>query len=174
MDHSLRSKDQLNVYQNDWNLECYASMAKLLRSKKKAKKQDLSTVTLSYLHSKHNSFKTKHQKRLKILFDSGCGATLIHHSLVHRLKQCNNIPSNWSTKAGNFKTTKTYRVHFTLPAFHEKCNISWTAFVDNTYKLTSRYDMIIGRDLISELGMTFHFDTLSMEWDNATTPMVDP
>jgi hypothetical protein len=34
--------------------------------------------------------------------------------------------------------------------------------------------MIIGRDLISELGMTFRFDTLMMEWDNATTPMVDP
>ena len=34
--------------------------------------------------------------------------------------------------------------------------------------------MIIGRDLISELGMTFHFDTLSMEQDNATTPMIDP
>ena len=34
--------------------------------------------------------------------------------------------------------------------------------------------MIIGRDLISELGMTFPFDTLLMEWDNATTPMIDP
>ena len=34
--------------------------------------------------------------------------------------------------------------------------------------------MIIGRDLISELGMTFCFDTLLMEWDNATTPMIDP
>ena len=34
--------------------------------------------------------------------------------------------------------------------------------------------MIIGRDLISELGMTFHLVTLMMEWDNATTPMVDP
>ena len=46
--------------------------------------------------------------------------------------------------------------------------------MDNTDKLTSRYDMIIGRDLISELGMTFHFDNLMMEWDNSTTSMVDP
>ncbi len=145
-----------------------SSMAKLLRPKKKAKKQDLSTVTLGYLHSKHNSFKMKHQKRLKILFDTGCGATLIHHSLVHRLKQKDNKPLNWSTKAGSFKTTKTCKVHFTLPAFHEKRNISWTAYVDNTDKLTSRYNMIIGRDVISELGMTFCFDTLMMEWDNAT------
>ena len=46
--------------------------------------------------------------------------------------------------------------------------------MDYTDKLTSRYDMIIGRDLISELGMTFCFDTLTMERDNATTPMIDP
>ena len=163
MGQSLSSKNQLNVYHTDWNLECYASMAKLLRPKKKAKKQDLSTVTLGCLHSKHKNFKTKHQKRLKILFDTGCGATLIHHSLVHRLKQHNNQLSNWSTKVGSFKTTKTCIVHFTFPAFHDKHNISWTAYVDNTDKLTSRYDMIIGRDLISELGMTFCFDTLRME-----------
>src|SRR5688572_26634410 len=167
MDHSLSSKNLLNVYQT--NLECYASMAELLRPKKKAKVRDLSTVTLDYLHNKHNSFKTKHQKRLKILFDTGCGATLIHHSLVQRLKQKDDKPSNWSTKAGSFKTTKTCKVHFTFPAFHEKHNISWTAFVNNTGKLTSRYDMIIGRDSISELGMTFPFNTLLMEWDNATT-----
>src|SRR5688500_9052128 len=34
--------------------------------------------------------------------------------------------------------------------------------------------MIIGRDLISELGMTFRFNDHLMEWDNATTPMLDP
>ena len=117
MGYSLSSKNQLNVYQNDWSLECYASMAKLLRPKKKTKKQDLSPVTLGYLHSKHNSFKTKHQKRLKILFDTGCGATLIHHSLVCRLKQKDNKPSNWSTKVGSLKTTKTCKVHFALSVF---------------------------------------------------------
>jgi hypothetical protein len=174
MGHSLISNEMLNVYTNDWTLECYVSMAEMLRPKKKVEKHDLSTITLGHLHSKHNIFKTKHQKRLKILFDTGCGATLIHHSLVRRLKQKDDKPSNWSTKAGSFKTTKTCKVHFTLPAFHEKRNISWTAYVDNTDKLTSRYDMIIGRDLISELGMTFRFDTLMMEWDNATTPMIDP
>src|SRR5688500_13588077 len=172
MDHSLSSKDLLNVYQK--NLECYASMAELLRPKKKAKVRDLSTITLGYLHSKHNSFKMKHQRRVKILFDTGCGATLIHHSLVQRLKQKDDKPSNWSTKARSFKTNITCKVHFTLPAFHKERNISWTAFVDNTDKLTSRYDMIIGRDLISELGMTFWFNDHLMEWDNATTPMLDP
>ena len=149
-------------------------MAEMLRPKKKAKKQHLSTITLGYLHSKHNSFKVKHTKRMKILFDTGCGATLIHHSLVKNLKQKEDKPSNWSTKAGSFKTTKTYKINFILPAFHEKRNISWTAFVDESEKESSRYDMIIGRDLLEELGINFLFSEQMMEWDNATTPMQDP
>ena len=34
--------------------------------------------------------------------------------------------------------------------------------------------MIIGRDLLAELGINFMFKEQLMEWDNATTPMQDP
>jgi len=34
--------------------------------------------------------------------------------------------------------------------------------------------MIIGRDLLNELGMNFLFSTNLMEWDNASTPMLYP
>ena len=87
MSHSLNSRQQLNVYHNNpADLECYALMANILRPTKKAKTTPtLSTITLGILHSKKNSFKQKHQKRVKILFDTGCGATLIHHSLVGKL-----------------------------------------------------------------------------------------
>src|SRR5687767_12227026 len=130
MGHSLSSKNQLDVYNKEqWKVECYVSMAQLFRPTKKVKRQDLLTITLGYLHSKHNSFRAKHQQRVKILFDTGCGATLIHHSLVKRLKQRDNKLSNWSTKAGSFRMTKTCKINLTLPAFHEKQNISWTTFV---------------------------------------------
>src|SRR5688500_6322583 len=176
MGHSLNSKSQLNVYLNSpADLECYAFMATLLRPTKKAKtKPTLSTITQGVLNSKKNSFKPIFHKRLKILFDTGCGATLIHQSLVGRLTLQMDRPSNWSTKAGNFRTTKTAKLNFTLPAFHEHRNISWTTFVDETDKLSSRYDMIIGRDLLDELGMNFLFSTNLMEWYNASTPMLDP
>src|SRR5687768_3495790 len=71
------------------------------------------------------SFNLKHQKRVKILFDTGCGATLIHHSLDGKLPLQMDRLSNWSTKAGNFRTTKTCKINFVLPAFHEGRNISW-------------------------------------------------
>ena len=99
MDHSLSSKPQLNVYHNSpADLECYAVMATLLRPSKKAKtKPTLSTITLGMLNSKKNSFKLKHQRRVEKLFDTGCGATLIHHSLVEKLSIWTDRPSNWST-----------------------------------------------------------------------------
>ena len=149
-------------------------MADILRPKKKAKKQDLSTITLGYLHSKGKSMKVKHMKRIRILFDTGCGATLINHSMVERLQQKQEKPCNWNTKAGSFQTSKTCKIKFTLPAFHKHRNISWKAFVDETDTLSSRYDMIIGRDLLEELGINFLFKEHLMEWDNATTPMLDP
>ena len=122
MGHSLHSKPQLHVYNTPADLECYASMATILRPTKKAK-PTLSTITLGILHSKKISFKKKHQKRVKILFDTGCGATLIHHSLLGKLPLQTDRPSNWSTKAGNFSTTMTCKLNFALPAFHEHRNI---------------------------------------------------
>jgi hypothetical protein len=176
MAHNKRTKIEnfVDTYPKSPDFECYVSMAEMLRPKKKPKKKQLSTITLGYLHTKRGSLKEKNQKRIKILFDTGCGATLIHHSLVEKLKTKKTKPSNWSTKAGSFQTTRTCKIKFTMPAFHEKRDICWKAYVDETDKLSSRYDMIIGRDLLDELGINFLFSENLMEWDNATTPMLDP
>ena len=34
--------------------------------------------------------------------------------------------------------------------------------------------MIIGQDLLGELGINFMFKEQMMQWDTATTPMIDP
>src|SRR5688500_11263884 len=116
MGYSISSKSQLNVYENTSDdLECYASMATILRPLKKATTTpNLSTITLAILHSKRNSLKQKHQRRVKILFDAGCGATPIHHSLVGKLLLQMDTLSNWDTKACSFRTTITCRLIFIL------------------------------------------------------------
>jgi hypothetical protein len=38
---------------------------------------------------------------------------------------------------------------------------------------TDRYDMITGRDLLEELGINFLFKEHLMEWNNATTPILE-
>ena len=151
--------------------ECHASTAELLRPKKKQRKEQLSSISLGYLFSRKGSTKTKDLKRMKILFDSGCGATLINQSLLKKLKTKKTETTQWVTKSGTFKTCCTSKIKFQLTAFHPNRDIEWTAFVDESPSDMSRYDMIIGRDLMHEIGMDILFSTSQMRWDNATVPM---
>jgi hypothetical protein len=98
----------------------------------------------------------------------------IAYKLVNKLKKTKAPPTNWTTKAGNLKTDQKVKVKFMLPAFHENRDIEWTCYVDESDDNLSRYDMIIGRDLIRELKMNFLFSEKLMVWDNASTPMRSP
>ena len=109
---------------------------------------------------------------MKVLFDTGCGSTLINHKLVKELKQTREKKTKWRTKAGKFTTSNKCNVTFNLPAFHEHREITWNCYVDPTEPNTiCNYDMIIGRDLMHEIGINILFKEGIMEWDNATTPM---
>jgi hypothetical protein len=77
-------------------IECFASTAELLRPKKKAKIEDLSTITIGYIKDKN----TNDKKLMRILFDSGCSATLINKRFVRHWKKKDLKPIKWSTKAG--------------------------------------------------------------------------
>jgi len=156
-------------------LECYVSTAQLLQQKAVAQKpKNVSTITLGYIHSRKGSKKPKHEKRLRILFDTGCGGTLINKKFVKDLKSQKVTGTTWSTKAGQFETNHKCKITFNLPEFHTGRDITWTAYVDESKSDLSRYDMIIGRDLLDELGMDFLFSQGLMVWDNASVPMRDP
>ena len=61
-----------------------------------------------------------------------------------------------------------------MPEFHLNREIEWSAYVDDNSALQSRYDLIIGRDMLNELGIDFLFSTGQMCWDNATVYMRSP
>jgi len=60
-----------------------------------------------------------------------------------------------------------------MPEFHQNKEIKWEMYVDESKHGSSRYDMIMGRDLMTELGFKIDFKTGHMEWDNAIVPMHD-
>jgi hypothetical protein len=76
---------------------------------------------------------------------------------------------------GNFNITKTEFVTFSLPEFNLKKQmcISWAFQVDDRSESSSTYDMIIGRDLLGELGIIMNFNYHSVTWDTDTIPMKD-
>jgi hypothetical protein len=114
------------------------------------------------------------KQKLRVLFDSGCRATLINERFVRHWKKTESKSTKWSTKGGSFKTKRKCEIEFTLPAFHENRKITCSAYVDESHHESSNYDMIIGRDLLHLLGINLLFDTAEIPWDNAKIHMQTP
>jgi hypothetical protein len=100
------------------------------------------------------------KQKLRVLFDSGCGATLINKKFVRHWKKTESKSTKWSSKGGSFKTKRKCEIEFTLPAFHENKKITCSAYVDESHHESSNYDIIIGRDLLHSLGINLYYLTL--------------
>ena len=70
--------------------------------------------------------------------------------------------------AGNSKTNTKCRILFKLPELHETAKIIEEAFVT---KMNSTYDMIIGQNTLSELGMVLNFKPQPVQWNDNKIPM---
>ena len=152
--------------------ECYSTTeTHLLRPTKQAKLDHVSTITLGYLCARKGSTQAKDQKRIRILFDSGCGATLINHSFVKKLEKTKIKTTKWKTKAGSFKTEHKCKIKFTLPAFDVNKQITWTSYIEVSDPTKNRYDLIVGRDLMQEIGLDLLFSESTIKWGNMTIPM---
>jgi hypothetical protein len=123
------------------------------------------------MQTKKDSNKNKHFERVRVLFDSGCAATLVNHKFLKKLKKKQSLNTKWTTKAGTFTTTAKCKCMFSLPEFHENRDIIWDVYVDSSSSEDSRYDMIVGRDLMNSIGLDLKFSDGTMTWDNASVPM---
>ena len=72
------------------------------------------------------------------------------------------------TTAGSFNTTAKSKLQFTMPELHEQRIITHQTHVTNA---KMGYDMIIGMDLLKELGIDILNSTQSIKWDTAEIPM---
>jgi hypothetical protein len=83
----------------------------------------------------------------------------------------------WSTIGGNFTSTKTGFVTFSLPEFNVKKQLCspWTFHVDDRSESSSTYDTIIyqKRGLPGELGIIMNFYDHAVTWDTDTIPIKD-
>ena len=161
MEHK-NSSNKLNIF------ESYVATANFT---KKQKTEHLSTITLGYIYSKKSTKDKPKFNRMRILFDSGCAATLINSTLVKGLNKTRTATTNWSTKAGHFRTKYKCEIKFKMPAFYAHRDIEWDSYVETSSPVENRYDLIIGRDLLQELGIDLLFSENLIKWDTATIPM---
>ena len=64
--------------------------------------------------------------------------------------------TNWITKGGKFQTSKKCKTTFILKEFYENKSIEWNFHVDSTPN-PHPYDMIIGCNVMSDLGVMLNF-----------------
>ena len=61
----------------------------------------------------------------------------------------------WETQAGKFTTSKKADIDFFLPEFSATKIVTWKSHVDES--TNGKYDMILGRDLLTALGLDLNF-----------------
>ena len=75
--------------------------------------------------------------------------------LTEKLKPKSSTETTWETQAEKFRTSKKLNVEFLLHEFGATKIFTWKCYVA---KLTnSRYNMILGRDLLTALGLDIKF-----------------
>ena len=143
-------------------------MSKTANDKFSKKIKDLVPITFGRLNT---SLGKPVPQNVRILLDSGSSATVMCTRLAKKLR-IKKIPSvNWSTMAGKVQTGLKSKIEFSLPEFFEDRLIEWDSYLTDDL---GSYDMIIGRDLLCELGVDINFSTSTCTWDNSTIPMRDP
>ena len=61
----------------------------------------------------------------------------------------------WETQYGKFTTSKKVNIYFCLPDFSAIKTVTWKCHVDEPDN--GRYGMILGRDLLTALGLDIKF-----------------
>ena len=145
-------------------------MRSLLVGNRPKKRQKLDHTLILFANMSQDLGKGK-TKYVKALLDSGASSSLINADLVKKLRMKRDSPVKWKTAAGSFKTSTRCNVVFSLPELQEKRVMKSNFHVVN--EQMTQYDMIIGRDLLSELGIDLEFSTNQIRWDEAVLPFRD-
>ena len=154
---------------NDAHLENFENE---LRSKKnsdtKVRSEPTSVTILNILGGK--KLRKITYEGLRVLLDTGCSDSLVRaeYAKSGKEKKSKNI---YTTGGGEITTHTQSTIFFTLPEFSDKKIIKWDFNVFDDKHL--EYDLIIGRDLMSELKLDILFSQSKVSWEGIEIPMID-
>jgi hypothetical protein len=113
-------------------------------------------------------------KKGRILLDTGSTATILlkHFVPSGTSKVYKGQKTKWTTMGGNFVTRQQRQIQFRLTEFNMSKIVTWPCHIDETtQRKNAQYDMIIGTDLMTELGIDINFSTNNMSWEGVDIPM---
>ena len=111
------------------------------------------------------------QPPMLCLLDSGATGCWISKKKLPSTIRTNKIPAITNqTLAGNFTANESIILkNVLLPEFHRTHHLD--TLEAKIFNQTFRYNMILGSDLMNDLGIILNFELKSMEWDKAIVAM---
>jgi hypothetical protein len=101
------------------------------------------------------------------LLDTGATATIILRELVGKGRACTNTNTiiKWKTLGGIFTTNYESLLDFKFPELSSSKVVTWQAHVDDkTSSKEAAYDMIIGMDLMTSIGIMVDCRQRCIRW----------
>ena len=118
------------------------------------------------------SSKDSPPKQITALLDSGASSTIISRACVDKTPRFQQQETVWQTANGSFSTVSKTNLAIKFLELDEQKTVNYTVHVA-TRQLTS-YDMIIGRDLLNELGLVLDYAKNLVFWGDHSCPMKTP
>ena len=136
----------------------------------KRKHQEIENITPLTLVSLRKGKKNKKifLSDKKVLLDCGSSHSMCSTRCARGRSTWSEKSNTFSTGGGNLKTTHEAKIAFSLSEFSNSKIIEWTFSLADRDDLG--YDMIIGRNLLGQLGMIINYKNNLIDWDG---PMRD-
>ena len=111
---------------------------------------------------------------IKCLLDTGTSSTLILRDYVKkgRAKSYKGKRTKWSTLGGQFSTNRKALLDFKFPELSNSKTVTWICHVDDkTSPERACYDMILGMDLMTHIGMFVDTERKTVRWKTHEIPL---
>ena len=108
-------------------------------------------------------------KDYTVLLDSGASSSIVSYCVAKKLRLTKGPACTWNTAAGPITTTEKTNVFFMLPELSEVKIIEWKMHV--VHSASFNYDLIIGHNMLEDLGIVLDFKTKQITWEEVSVPM---
>ena len=111
---------------------------------------------------------------IRALLDTGTSATIVLNEHMRKgfVSHHKGHDTTWKTLGGNFQTKRKGLLEFKFPELTNNQTVTWVAHVDDTTKAKdSMYDMIIGMDLMTTIGIYVDTAEKRVMWGDYSTPL---
>ena len=107
-------------------------------------------------------------RKVLISVDSGSSASIVHERFISGLLRQKSEGVIWNTMGGQFKTVDHCKTQLYLPELNSTALINVELHITNR---ESKYDVILGHNLWSQLGIVIDFEKGLIKWNEAQAQM---